>query len=144
MNDKLKGTILVILSACAYGVNPLIAVKIYHYGCTPALLMLLRTVLPLPLLYLSLKANHIPIASVQVLKKSHKDLPLLICTALLVSLPHLFYYCHPIDTSPPGWQPPCTLCTRYLSMFWSCCFCILSFKGQKYCAMECVPLAFIC
>ena len=47
--------------------------------------MLLRTVLPLPLLYLSLKANHIPIASVQVLKKSHKDLPLLICTALLVS-----------------------------------------------------------
>ena len=51
MNDKLKGTILVILSACAYGVNPLIAVKIYHYGCTPALLMLLRTVLPLPLLY---------------------------------------------------------------------------------------------
>ena len=30
MNDKLKGTILVILSACAYGVNPLIAVKIYH------------------------------------------------------------------------------------------------------------------
>lgn len=44
------GTLFVILSACAYGICPLLAVKIYSYGCSAAMLIFLRSLLPFPIL----------------------------------------------------------------------------------------------
>lgn len=51
MSDKLKGTLLVIISACVYGYIPFVAVNVSEFGCTPAELIFMRTILPLPILF---------------------------------------------------------------------------------------------